>query len=101
MLNCADMGLALTDVYDSMAWPNASIPQTAVTRRFGAWWGIAGSALLFAALHGTLWSLIPLAVLGLALGWVSDRYLNLWPAIALHIAYNGVLVAATFLATAR
>lgn len=71
-----------------------------VMRALGCRWGripaIVGSAAIFAASHLTLWSFVPLMTLGLAAGWLAWRQSSLWPAIALHALYNGVVVAAAF-----
>lgn len=73
----------------------------AVRDRFGDWPAILVSALAFAALHASLWSLLPLTVLGVGLGWLATRSRSLWPAIAAHVLYNGVLVAAALYTAAR
>lgn len=70
----------------------------AVARRFGVWPAIVACALAFALLHASLWSLLPLTVLGIGLGWLAARSRSLWPAVAAHILYNAVLVAAAFYA---
>jgi uncharacterized protein len=70
----------------------------AVQRRFGAWPAIIVSALAFALLHASLWSLLPLTVLGVGLGWLASRSRSLWPAVIAHVLYNGVLVAAALYA---
>ncbi len=66
----------------------------ALRRRFGAWPAIAVSALAFALLHASVWSLLPLTVLGVALGWLAVRSRSLWPAIVAHVLYNVVFVGA-------
>jgi len=66
----------------------------ALRRRFGAWPAIAVSAVAFALLHASVWSLLPLTVLGVALGWLAVRSRSLWPAIAAHVLYNVVFVGA-------
>ncbi len=70
--------------------------QGVLAGRWGTWPGIVGSALLFAGSHASLWRLVPMLVLGLALGWLAASRRGLWPAIALHALYNGVLIAAAF-----
>jgi membrane protease YdiL (CAAX protease family) len=70
----------------------------AVSRRVGTWPAIVGCALAFALLHASLWSLLPLTVLGVGLGWLATRGRSLWPAVAAHVLYNAVLVAAAFYA---
>lgn len=65
--------------------------------RIGAWPAIVAQALLFAAFHRSWWLLVPMTVLGLALGWLAHERRSLWPAIALHAAYNAITVAAVVL----
>jgi membrane protease YdiL (CAAX protease family)/NAD-dependent dihydropyrimidine dehydrogenase PreA subunit len=73
----------------------------ALEQRLGRWWGITLSALMFAVLHGSLWSMLPMTFLGLALGRIASRRRSLWPAVALHVAYNAVIVAPAFIVAAR
>jgi membrane protease YdiL (CAAX protease family) len=68
----------------------------AVSARIGVWPAIAACALAFALLHASLWSLLPLTVLGVGLGWLAVRSRSLWPAVLAHVLYNAVLVAAAF-----
>lgn len=65
-------------------------------RRVDRWLAIGASALLFAASHLTLWSFVPLAVLGAALGWLATSRRSIWPSVALHSLYNAVAVLAAF-----
>ncbi len=74
---------------------------TALQARIGRWWGIAISALMFATLHGSLWSFVPLTFLGLALGRLASDRRSLWPAVGLHVLYNAVIVLPAFLIAAR
>jgi len=74
---------------------------TALHRRFGMWPAILGGALAFALLHASLWSVLPLTVLGVGLGWLAVRSRSLWPAVAAHVLYNAVLVGAALYAAAR
>ena len=74
---------------------------TALDERFGGVAAILVSAPVFAMLHGSLWSFVPLTFLGVALGWLTLSRRSLWPAVVLHAAYNGVLVAAAFWVAAR
>lgn len=69
-----------------------------IAARIGAWPAIVGCALAFALLHASLWSLLPLTVLGVGVGWLAVRSRSLWPAILAHVLYNGVLIAAAFYA---
>lgn len=62
--------------------------------RIGAWPAIVAQAALFAAFHRSWWLLFPMTVLGIALGWLAHERKSLWPAIALHAAYNAITVGA-------
>jgi len=73
----------------------------ALERRLSRWWAIGLSAVMFAALHGSLWSFVPMTVLGLALGRMASGRRSLWPAIILHVSYNAVIVAPAFLVVAK
>jgi membrane protease YdiL (CAAX protease family) len=66
----------------------------ALRRRFGVWPAIVVSAASFSLLHASIWSLLPLSVLGVALGWLAVRSRSLWPAVAAHVLYNLVFVGA-------
>lgn len=66
----------------------------ALRERFGMWPAIIASALAFSLLHASAWSLLPLTVLGIALGWLAVRSRSLWPAIGAHVIYNAVFVGA-------
>ena len=65
--------------------------------RFGSRAAIVVQAALFAALHRSLWLLLPTFALGVVLGYLAHDRERLWPAIALHALYNAVTVAAAFL----
>ena len=56
-----------------------------------------GSAALFAAIHVSLVSLLPIFLLGLALGWVYRRTRSLVAPIAMHATVNGITVAIALL----
>lgn len=62
--------------------------------RIGAWPAIIAQALLFAAFHRSWWLLVPITILGIALGWLAHERRSLWPAIALHASYNALTFAA-------
>jgi membrane protease YdiL (CAAX protease family) len=53
-----------------------------------------GSAALFAAIHLSLASLLPIFLLGLALAWVYERTGTLLAPIVMHATVNGISVAA-------
>lgn len=64
--------------------------------RWGMWPAIVGTAALFSAYHMTAWTVVPLFLLGIALGWLAWTRRSLWAAISLHALYNGVVVAAAY-----
>jgi len=70
---------------------------TALGSRMSMWPAIGISAVLFAAYHASVWLFFPMLVLGVALGWLAWTRRSLWPAIAMHVLYNGLAVAAAFL----
>lgn len=96
------MGLALSIAMVVIAAPLIEemvfrgIVLRAAGQRWGMWPAIAGSATVFALSHATAWALFPALVLGAACGWLTWTRESLWPAIALHALYNGVVVAAAF-----
>ncbi len=62
-------------------------------REAGRIWAYVGSAALFAAIHLSLESLLPIFLLGLALAWVYGRTGNLLAPITMHATVNGISVA--------
>ena len=53
-----------------------------------------GSAALFAVIHLSLASLLPIFLLGIALAWVYERTGTLLAPIVMHATVNGISVAA-------
>jgi membrane protease YdiL (CAAX protease family) len=66
-------------------------------REGGRRWAYIGSAALFAVIHLSLVSLLPIFLLGLALAWVYERTGNLLAPIAMHATVNGISVALALL----
>jgi uncharacterized protein len=62
-------------------------------REAGLVWAYVGSATLFAAIHLSLASLLPIFLLGLALAWVYRRTGSLLAPIVMHATVNGISVA--------
>lgn len=95
-------GLALSVVMVVIAAPVVEelvfrgVVMRSIGYRFGRRPAIVGSAVVFALSHATAWAFVPVLVLGVALGWLAWTRESLWPAIALHVLYNGVVVAAAF-----
>ena len=67
-------------------------------REGGRRWAYLGSSVLFAAIHISVVTLLPIFLLGLALAWVYERKGNLLAPIAMHAAVNGISVAVALLA---
>ncbi len=59
-----------------------------------AWWG---TAIFFAAIHGSVAIFLPLFVLGLALAWLYEKTNNLLAPITAHAAFNAINVVFLYL----
>lgn len=66
-------------------------------RERGRRFAYIGSAALFAAIHVSLVSLLPIFLLGLALGWVYRRTRSLVAPIAMHATFNAISIAIALL----
>ncbi len=66
-------------------------------RERGRRWAFIGSSALFALIHVSLVSLIPIFLLGLVLAWVYQRRQSLLAPIVLHATINGISVAIALL----
>lgn len=64
--------------------------------RLAAPLAIAVQAVVFAALHRSVWLFVPMTVLGAALGWLAHTSRRLMPPILVHASYNAVTVLAAF-----
>jgi len=64
---------------------------------FGAGVALVGQAVLFAAYHFSAWMFVPMLLLGLACGYLTQHRGSLWPAVVLHALFNAVPVAIAFL----
>ena len=53
----------------------------------------AWQAALFAAVHLSIYRMLPTALLGVLLTFVTLRARSLWPAMLLHAGYNGLILA--------
>ena len=58
------------------------------------WKSVAWHAVLFGAVHASIYRFAPTAVLGAILAAVTLRSRSLFPAMILHVAYNGTIVLA-------
>jgi membrane protease YdiL (CAAX protease family) len=66
-------------------------------REGGPRWALIGSAILFAVIHLSLVTLLPIFVLGLALAWLYRRSGTLLAPIAMHMTVNGITVVLALL----
>jgi membrane protease YdiL (CAAX protease family) len=66
-------------------------------REAGRRWAFFGSAALFAAIHLSLLSLMPIFLLGIGLAWVYDRTKSLLAPMVMHATVNGISVALALL----
>jgi membrane protease YdiL (CAAX protease family) len=62
-------------------------------REYGPWQALIGSALLFALIHGSLFVLLPIFGLGLALALLYRWTSSLPASIAMHATFNGITLA--------
>lgn len=68
-------------------------------RRFGMWYAVLGSAILFALMHVltsnvlSLERLLPSLQMGIVLGWIAWRTGSIWPGVLLHACHNGFLLS--------
>jgi membrane protease YdiL (CAAX protease family)/NAD-dependent dihydropyrimidine dehydrogenase PreA subunit len=85
----------IAPVVEELAFRGVILP--AVGLRWGEWPAILVSGALFAAYHVNLWLFVPMLALGTALGWLTVSRRSLWPALALHVIYNSLAVAAAFI----
>ena len=58
--------------------------------RFGPWWSMIASAVIFSAFHLNWGVVIPIFVTGLILAWLYHRTGSLWPGIAAHAGQNSL-----------
>lgn len=58
--------------------------------KYGSWIALFGSSFLFAAIHGPSVIFVDAFVMGLFFGAVFRLSGSIWPAIVLHVVYNGL-----------
>lgn len=82
--------LIFAPIYEEIVFRGFFYP---VLKRFaGVWSAAVCSALVFAAAHGSLASLLPLFVFGLLLVWVYEKTGSIWAPMAVHFCFNSVTV---------
>jgi membrane protease YdiL (CAAX protease family) len=62
-------------------------------QRYGGFWGVVISALVFGIAHLSLGELPALFVLGLGLGWLRLHSGRLGPSVLMHGLWNGLTFA--------
>ncbi|MEX1156278.1 MAG: CPBP family intramembrane glutamic endopeptidase [Chloroflexota bacterium] len=66
-------------------------------RERGPRFALYGSAVLFALIHGSVFALVPIFALGIALALVYRRTGSLPAAMAMHAGFNAISVVLTLL----
>lgn len=61
---------------------------TGLAQRTPAWAAVVLSGIIFGVAHFDLWSIAPLAAIGMGLGYLYYRTRSLWPNIAAHATVN-------------
>lgn len=69
-------------------------------RGWNRWVSMTVVALLFGALHFSLYRLLPTAILGFALAYLRDRTGSLWPPMVLHFVNNAFSTVSGYLSDA-
>lgn len=64
----------------------------------GPWVAAIGSALVFAAAHGSLAALLPLLIFGMVLTFIYEKTGSLWAPIAAHCCFNAATVITQIIA---
>lgn len=62
--------------------------QTSIAARWGSWWAIFITAIVFAAMHGNIYYFHLYILLGLLFGWAYYVTGTLWASIACHVFNN-------------
>ena len=62
-------------------------------REYGFWRALIGSSVIFAAIHLSLFSLVPFLVLAFVLGYAYARTRSLLTVIAIHATFNAISTA--------
>jgi hypothetical protein len=65
--------------------------QGGLAARYGAWGGIAWTALLFGAMHLNPWQLVSAAIFGVLAGWLMARTGSLIPCVWAHMLGNSAV----------
>ena len=88
------VALVAAPVTEEMLFRGFLLP--ALQRWLGRAMGIAVSAAFFAAAHVDLYTLAPMFVLGVGLGYLYDRTRSLVGPVTVHVMYNAMVVLTVF-----
>ncbi len=66
-----------------------------LSRRLGQPWAYVASGFFFALIHQNYFGLATLILVGVYLGFIFSRFDSIWPGVAVHFAYNTLLVFMT------
>ncbi|MDD5084630.1 MAG: type II CAAX endopeptidase family protein [Candidatus Omnitrophica bacterium] len=69
----------------------------AIKKRWGKALAVFITALVFAAIHGSLFAFLPVFILGVALAFLYEKYGTLVPSIVMHIVHNSLFIGYFFL----
>lgn len=64
----------------------------AIKKKWGVKQAIVVTAVVFAAMHGLGFGLLPIMILGLLLAYSYEKTGSLIPAVTIHILHNGIMV---------
>ncbi len=70
--------------------------QSMLRKYFHPWMTIIIASVIFASVHGQPQNIPALFALSVAMGYNYERCGRLWPAILIHMIFNGVMIAVNF-----
>ncbi len=73
----------------------------ALGARWGVVAGVVMSSALFAGLHLSAYTFVPIAAAALVFAWMVVRFRSLWPAYVAHATFNGIAVVLLFVLKAQ
>jgi len=80
--------VVLAPVAEEIVFRGVLLP--VISDRWGVFWGVTLSSLIFTAMHLVPYTMPPIMLLAIALSWLFFRTRSLWPAIVAHAAFNGI-----------
>ena len=70
----------------------------AIKKRYGVFWAMILTAVVFAGLHGSLFGFLPIMALGLLLAYLYEKTGSLIASFTIHILHNSLMLTLLFLA---